>query len=177
LLRVVRALPLLLPLALVAPLISPSPVQAAALDGEDGEDSEAPKTYDYGARVRIELRMEDGTIVKHRGEMRSFGNEWRFEFDGADHHHALTLNATGEEGDKQLEVTLAYERDGMAVIAPFKNTYPVRKRQSLWTHDGSLAIALTFIPTKFEREDTSRDDKEKLNPDDNDDPLGGNLFD
>jgi hypothetical protein len=168
----IRALPLVLPLALVAPLITSNQVQAAAQDGEDSEQ----QTYDYGARVRIEVRMEDGTIVKHRGEMRSFGNEWRFEFDGADHHHVLTLNAAGEEGDKQLEVTLAYERDGMAVIAPYKDKYPVRKRQSLWTQDGKLAIALTFIPTKFEREDTSRDDKEKIDPGDDDDPLGGNLF-
>ncbi|WP_146657971.1 hypothetical protein [Enhygromyxa salina] len=173
--RIVRVLPLVLPLALVAPLVSPTQVQAAAQNGEDGSDSEE-QTYDYGARVKIEVRMEDGTVVKHRGEMRSFGNEWRFEFDGADHHHALTLNASGEEGDKKLEVTLAYERDGMAVIAPYKDTYPVRKRQSLWTQDGKLAIALTFIPTKFEREDTSRDDKEKIDPGDSDDPLGGNLF-
>lgn len=169
--RIARALPLVLPLVLVAPLAAPTQVQAAAEDGDEEE-----KTYDYGAKVKIELRMEDGTIVKHRGEMRSFGNEWRFEFDGADHHHVVTLNAEGEEGKKQLEVTLAYERDAMAVIAPYKDTYPVRKRQTLWTEDGKLAIALTFIPTKFEREDQSRDDKDKIDPDENDDPLGGNLF-
>lgn len=169
--RIARALPLVLPLALIAPLVTPAQVQAAAADGEDDEPS-----YDYGARVKIELRMENGTIVKHRGEMRSFGNEWRFEFEGADHHHLVTLNAAGKEGDKQLEVTLAYERDGMAVIAPYKDSYKVRKRQTLWTEDGKLAIALTFIPKKFEREDKSRDDKDKIAPDEDDDPLGDNLF-
>jgi hypothetical protein len=169
--RIVRALPLVLPLALVAPLVTPTQVQAAA----GGEDEDEP-SYDYGAKVRIEVRMENGTVVKHRGEMRSFGNEWRFEFEGADHHHVVTLNAEAEEGDKQLEVTLAYDRDGMAVIAPYKDTYKVRKRQTLWTEDGKLAIALTFIPTKFEREDKSRDDKDKIDPGDDDDPLGGNLF-
>lgn len=167
--RIARALALVLPLALVMPLVmSGAPAQA----GEDGEE----KTYDYGAKVKIELRMEDGTEVTHRGEMRSFGNEWRFEFDGAEHSHAVTLNAEGKEGDKELEVTLAYDRDGTAIIAPFKADFPVRKRQAFWTDTGKIAIALTFTPTKFEREDKSRDDKDKIDPGDDDNPLGGDLF-
>ena len=169
--RLTSACTLLIPLAFVAPMMSPAPATAAELAQAEDE-----KDYDFGAKVRIELRMENGDIVKHRGEIRSFGNEWRFEFDGADHHHIVNLDLAGKEGDKSFEVTLSYERDGMDVIAPYTDTYPVRKRQSLWTTDGKLAIALTFIPYKFEREDQSRDDKDKVNPDDNDDPLGGNLF-
>lgn len=142
-----------------------------------GESDKKQQEYDYGAKVTIELRMEDGAVVKHRGELRSFGDEWRFEFDGADHQHAVLLTAETEEGSKKLEVTLAYERDGMPVIAPYTDTYTAKKRQTLWTEDGSLAIALTFTPAKFAREDKSRDEKEKIkiNPD-NDDPLGGNPF-
>ena len=165
-----RALPLLLPLALVAPMTVSTPAAAAESDAA-GEDE---KNYDFGARVKIELRMENGDIVKHRGEIRSFGNMWTFEFDGADHHHVVTLDVEGAEGDKSFEVTLSYNRDGMDVIAPYTDTYLVRKRQSLWTTDGKLAIALTFIPTKFEHEDTSR--KDELKPDDGDDPLGPSLF-
>jgi hypothetical protein len=169
--RIARALPLVLPLALPIALVAPTIVLAPA--SADAGESET-KEYDYGAKVTIEVRMEDGTIVKHRGEMRSFGNEWRFEFDGADHRHGVILTAETEEGKKTLEVTLAYERDGTPIIAPFTDTYTAKKRQALWTEDGSVAIALTFYPTKFAREDTSRDDKEKLDPgDDNDDPLGG----
>jgi hypothetical protein len=167
--RILRSLALALPLALVLPLVSPSKAHAA---GEDDEE----QTYDYGAKVKIELRMEDGTTVTHRGEMRSFGNEWRFEFEGAEHSHLVTLNAEGKEGDKQLKVTLAYDRDGMAIIAPFKADFPVRKRQSFWTDTGKIAIALTFTPTKFEREDKSRDDKDKIDPGGDDNPLGGDLF-
>lgn len=166
--RIARALPLVLSLALIAPTIVVAP-DAHAGDSE----SKKEKEYDYGAKVTIEVRMEDGTVVKHRGEMRSFGNEWTFEFDGADHRHGVILTVEAEEGSKTLEVTLAYERDGTPVIAPFSDTYTAKKRQALWTEDGSLAIALTFFPTKFEREDTSRDDKEKIKPDDSDDPLGG----
>jgi len=165
-----RALPLLLPLALVAPMAVASPAAAAEL--EAGDDDE--KDYDFGAKVRIELRMENGDTVKHRGEIRSFGTLWTFEFDGADHHHVVTLDVAGEEGDKEFDVTLSYNRDGMDVIAPYTDTYRARKRQTLWTTDGKLAIALTVIPTKFEREDTSR--KDKIKPDDTDDPLGPNLF-
>lgn len=166
-----RALTLTLPLALVAPMLVSAPVHA----GEDS--SERDKTYDYGAKVKIEIRMENGAIVKHRGELRTMGTDWRFEFEGEGHRHVLVLNAEGEEGDKKLKVTLAYDRDGTAIIAPYTSDWKVRKRESLWTQDGSMAIALTFIPTKFEREDTSRDDKDQINPDDNDDPLGGDLFD
>jgi hypothetical protein len=172
--RITRALPLVLPLvlplALLMPLVSPSHAHAAVEDGDEDQ------TYDYGAKVKIELRMEDGTTVTHRGELRSFGNEWRFAFEGGEHSHVVTLNADGKEGDKQLKVTLAYDRDGMAIIAPFKADFPVRKRQSFWTDTGKIAIALTFTPTKFEREDKSRDDKDKIAPGDDDNPLGGDLF-
>ena len=163
---------LALPLALAAPLLVSAP--ATAGDG-DGDEKQQP-TYDYGAKVSIELRMEDGTLVKHRGVLRSFGNEWRFEFEGAGHKHTVVLNAESEEGQKTLEVTFAYDRDGTTVMAPYTTTYVARKRQSLWTHDGKIALALTFTPTRFEREDKSRDDKQKVKPDDNDDPLGGPLF-
>lgn len=160
---------LALPLALVAPMIALIMVAPSPADAGDSETKE----YDYGAKVTIEVRMENGTVVKHKGEMRSFGNEWRFEFDGAEHQHGVILTAETEEGSKSLEVTLAYERDGTPIIAPFTDTYTAKKRQALWTEDGSLAIALTFFPTKFAREDTSREDKEKIKPDDSDDPLGG----
>ena len=166
--RIARALPLIpliIPLALIAPTIVLAPVATAA----------ETKQYDYGAKVTIEVRMENGTVVKHRGELRSFGNEWRFEFDGADHHHVVTLNAESEEGSKTLEVTFAYERDGSPVIAPFTDTYTAKKRQAFWTDDDSLGFALTFVPTKFERQDKSRDEKEKIKPDDSDDPLGGGI--
>ncbi|MFO7566069.1 MAG: hypothetical protein R6X02_25720 [Enhygromyxa sp.] len=164
--RIARALPLVLPLALLAPTLVTAPSTAVA-----GESNE--KQYDHGAKVTIEVRMPDGKIVKHRAEMRSFGTQWRFEFEGADHQHALLLSAEAEEGSKTLEVEIAYERDGSPVIAPFTDTYTAKKRQAFWTEDDSLAIALTFYPTKFERKDTSRDDKEKIKPDDSDDPLGG----
>jgi hypothetical protein len=166
--RIARALSLVLPLTLVASTVVLAPASV------DAGESDKEKEYDQGAKVTIEVRMEDGTVVKHRGEMRSFGTEWRFEFDGADHRHGVLLTAESEDS-KTFEVTLAYERDGTPVIAPFTDTYTAKKRQALWTEDGSLAIALTFFPTKFEREDKSRDDKDKIKPDDSDDPLGGGL--
>jgi hypothetical protein len=164
---ILQRIALVLPLALVAPMV------LAPASADAGESEKKEIEYDYGAKVTIEVRMEDGTIVKHRGEMRSFGNEWRFEFDGGEHRHGVVLTAESEEGSKTLEVTLAYERDGSPVIAPYKDTYTAKKRQVLWTEDETLALALTFTPHKFPREDKSRDDKEKIKPDDNDDPLGG----
>ena len=158
----------------LAPLVSSAPAQAAVGASDGNKDKDTDKDYDYGAKVAIELRMENGKVVKHRGEMRSFGNEWRFEFDGADHHHLVTLSAEGEEGSKSLEVTFAYERDGTAIIAPYTETFKARKRQAMWTEDGKMAIALTFHPKKFEREDSSRDDEDQIAPDDSDDPLGSN---
>lgn len=178
LMRAIRSLALALPLALIAPMVvQPGTARADVGATQMGEDGE--KNYDFGLKVRIELRMEDGTTVKHRGDMRTMGMDWRFEFDGADHHHVLVLNAEGKEGDKVMPLTLSYERDGMDVIAPYKSDWKTRKRETLWTTDGKLAIALTLIPYKFEHEDKSRDDKDKIignEGEDDDDPLGGNLF-
>jgi hypothetical protein len=165
--RIARALPLLVPLALVAPMLTSPSVATAGVNDEE-------PTYDYGAKVTIEVRIGNGVVTKHRGEIRSFGNEWRFEFDGGDHHHAFVLNVEGEEPAKTLEVTLSYDRDGTPIIADFKDTYTARKRQAFQTEDGSVGIALTLTPTKFERDTTKRDDKEKLDPIGGDDPLGGN---
>ena len=166
-----RALPLALPLVLVAPLAFVGGGATASTPTAVGDQDEPQ--YDWGAKVTIELRMENGKVVKHRGEMRSFGNEWRFDFDGEGHKHLVTLNAESEEGSKTLEVTLAYDRDGTPIIAPFTDTYTAKKRQTLWTENGDFAVALTFTPTKFPRKDTERDDKQQIKPDDNDDPLGG----
>lgn len=149
-------------------------VAEPAWAGDDQDEDE--KTYDRGAKVKIELRQENGKVVKHRGEMRSFGTDWRFEFEGEGHHHVVVLNANNEEGSKTFDVTLAYERDAIDVIAPYSTEFTARKREALWTDDGKIAIALTFYPKKFEREDKSRDDDEQIKPDDSDDPLGGNLF-
>ncbi len=142
----------------------------AAAEGEQAK----PPEYDLGAKVKIELRMEDGTIVKHRGELRSYGNDWTFDFEGADHTHQVVLNVEGSEGESKLDVTLSYSRDGSLVIPPFTTDFTAKKREVLWTEDGTLALALLFTPTKFPREDKTRDDKDKIAPgEDNDDPLGG----
>ena len=70
------------------------------------------------------------------------------------------------------EALKVIEKDGTVYFAMIPGVYSLKDLDG----DGKLAIALTFIPYKFEREDQSRDDKDKVNPDDNDDPLGGNLF-
>ncbi|NVB40905.1 hypothetical protein G6O69_23905 [Pseudenhygromyxa sp. WMMC2535] len=168
-----RSLSVALPLLLVSPLMFAEPAWAADAESEDGAEE---KTYDYGFKVKIEVRMENGTTVKHRGEIRTMDTDWSFDFEGADHKHVVVLSTKAEEGDKVVDLTLAYNRDGMDMIAPYTSKWKVRKRETLWTTDGSLAVAIILIPTRFEREDTSRDDKDKIAPDDNDDPLGDNLF-
>lgn len=165
---IVRALPLVLPLALISPLAASQPAQAEEVQAKDGDE----KTYDWGAKVQIELLMEDGQEVSHSGEMLTLGPEWPFEFEGADHHHTIRVEANGKEGSKKLEARWSYERDGEAIIPEFEATYTSRKRQVLWNAEHTVAIALTFTPTKFEREkDKSRDDKDKIEPDEGDDPL------
>jgi hypothetical protein len=169
-----RALPFALPLLLGLLLGAAAPAAASEPSPAGDKDKDKDETeYDYGAKVSIELRQENGKVVKHRGELRSFGNEWRFEFEGEGHQHLVTLNAESEEGSKTLEVTLAYERDGSPIIAPFTDTYTARKRQAVWTDNGDFAVALTLTPTKFPRQTTQRDDKQQIKPDDSDDPLGG----
>ena len=164
--KLARALPVVLPLALISPMLTAAPAQAEAVEAGDGE-----KDYDYGAKVKIELLMEDQSEVAHKGDILTLGTEWPFEFEGAEHNHQVNIFADGEEGKKNFDVTFSYYRDGEEVIAEFQDVYKAKQRQIVWNADQTIAIAITMTPYKFKREDKSRDDKDKIAPDDTENPL------
>ena len=164
--KLVRALPVVLPLALISPMVVSTPAQAEAVEAGD-ED----KGYDYGAKIKIELLMEDHSEVAHKGDILTLGTEWPFEFEGADHRHQINVFADGEEGKKKFDVTFSYFRDGEEIIAEFQDVYKAKSRQIVWNADQTIAVAITLTPYKFTREDSSRDDKDKIAPDDTDNPL------
>jgi hypothetical protein len=159
--KIARALCLVVPVTLAAPAVLGSSSAAAA----EEEDQEAQRAAD----VKIEIRQEDGKVVTYRGELLSYGIDFKLEFEGEGHAHEVTLNI--QEGtSKKLKVKLAYDRDANPIIAPYVVDFEPKKREVLWADD--IAMALTFKPKKIKPKDTTRDEDEQFKPEENDDPLG-----
>jgi hypothetical protein len=154
----ILALPLLLGVALSA-----GPSVAHAGEGEQDEGTLA-------ADVKVEVRLENGKIVTHLGEVPVYEMDHTFSFDGEGHAHALTLNIKQGDAPGKLVVRLSYERDSTPIIAPYTTDFKARKREVLWAED--IAIALTFKPKRVKPKDTSRDEGEQIEPDKSEDPLG-----
>jgi hypothetical protein len=150
--------------ALVASFISLPLVPVLAHAG----DSEGEKTHDDGALVKIEIRLENGKIVKHTAEVRELGMDWNVEFDGEEHHHGFVFNIVKD--GKKAKTKLAYSRDGEKIVAPFVSAFQTGKREVLRTDKG-IAFAFTVTFKKFPRSDDARE-KDRLEPDGGDDPLG-----
>lgn len=141
--------------------------EQAPVAADDGDKDE----YTQGAKVKIEVRQENGKVVKHRGLIEAYGIPQHFEFKGEGHEHDILLMVDENDG-KSVKIQLGYDRDGAAIIAPFDDTWKKKKRDVVWTDDGKIAIALTITPTKIKVEDKGRDDKDRIDPIGGDDPLG-----
>lgn len=152
---------LAVPVTLAAPALLGSSSAAAA----EEEDQQAQRAAD----VKIEIRQENGKVVTYRGEVLTYGMDFKMEFEGEGHAHEVTLNIQ-EGNSKKLKVKLAYDRDAAPIIAPYVTDFKPKKREVLWADD--IAMALTFKPKKIKPKDTSRDEDEQLKPDEGDDPLG-----
>lgn len=162
-----RTLALLLPLTIAAPLFAPLPSAVASEDDEEGKMT-------WAADVKIEAKQENGKVVTKRFTVDSFDMDWPLKFEGQGHKHIVTLNIKAKDDKaRKLEVTLAYERDGVEIIAPFTSDWTAKKRDFVKTDDGQFAIALTIKPKRVKAKDQSRDDDEQVDPDGGDDPLGG----
>jgi hypothetical protein len=156
-----RAVCVALPLALAIPAVA-APQTALAADGEDDNAIDA-------ADVKIEVRLENGKVVKHNAEVPAMEMDHKIEFEGEGHFHELTLNIK-KTGKGKLSVRLAYDRDATPIIAPYTTDFKAKKREVLWAEN--IALALTIKPKKVKPKDTSRDEDDQLQPDESDDPLG-----
>lgn len=157
---IARAFCLALPLAVALPAVA-IPGIALAAEGEDeGIDA---------ADVKIEVKLENGKVVKHVAEIPAMEMDHKVEFEGEGHFHEMVFNIKRESKGKLL-VKLSYDRDASPIIAPFTTDFTAKKREIL--RAGNIAIALTIKPKKVKPKDTSRDEDDQVEPDDSDDPLG-----
>lgn len=123
------------------------------------------------AAVEVEIRQESGKIVKGSTQL-----EWNedgslsIDEDGTKHRVDLRIDRQGKSS--KLAVTVAYDRGGKAIIAPYEFSTKVKKRYVVRI-EGNLSLAVTVTPKKVEPP-KEEDDKPKLDLDsDADDPLAG----
>lgn len=147
---------------IAAPALASAPATPVAAEAEQ------PKQV---ADVKVEIRQESGKVVKGSAQL-----EWNedgslsIEEDGTKHKVKLRLEREGKS--KKVNVTVAYDRGGEAIIAPYEFSAKVKKREVLRI-EGNLAIAVTITPKKL-APPKKKDDKPKVDlGGDADDPLSG----
>lgn len=157
-----------------------APVGAA----EGDQTAEAPRQV---AQIKIEIKLESGRVIKPEDNFTvEFGvdNSLEIQAEGSSHLFSVKVDKKGSKKDsKDVSVTVGYNRDGEAVIAPYTFDTKVKKREVVRV-EGGLAIALTVTPKKAEGDKPPEDEEvvpeEKQKPrdkieisEDEDDPLGG----
>lgn len=144
--------------------VAERPARAADLPMAEAETKQV-------AHVKVEIRQESGEVAKNTAQL-----EWNAEsdvsFKGAEHQHDVQLKLVRPSAkSSKLSVTLSYNRDGEAIIAPYTIDTKVKKREVIRI-EGGLAIALTVTPKKV-KVAPPKEKKPGFNPGEGDDPLSG----
>lgn len=144
--------------------VAPSPAAAALTPMAEADTKQV-------AQVKLEIRQESGKVAKNTAQL-----EWNaasgISFEAADHQHDVHLELVRPSAkSNKLSITVAYERDGEAIIAPYTVDTKVKKREVIRI-EGGLAIALTVTPKKV-KVAAPIDKKPDFNPGEGDDPLSG----
>jgi hypothetical protein len=176
-------------------------VEAADPDDEEVEDVEdegsedvVEQPKDEVAQVKIEIKLESGRVVKPESIFTvDYGVDSNLEIqaDGAKHQFLLNIKRKGDKNGKakkneQVSITVGYDRDGEAIIAPYTFDAKVKKREVLRI-EGGVAIAFVITPKKVGSadapkeeelpeelpEEKPRDKKKKIETCKDDDPLCG----
>lgn len=164
-------------------LVGPTAVEAA--QGDDKTEAEAEREV---AQVKLEIKLESGRVVKLPSDFTvDFGvqNALEVEADGSKHAFSVMVEKKGESKAKEIKVTVGYDRDGEAVIAPYSFNTKAKKREVVRI-EGGLAFAVTITPKKIKGEGGTATEEEELPPEptepprekieiaeDENDPLGG----
>lgn len=159
--------------------------------GEGSEDPSQPK--DEVAQVKIEIKLESGRVVKPENAFTvDYGVDSNLEIqaEGAKHQFLLNVKRKGDKGKeaKEISITVGYDRDGEAIIAPFTFDAKVKKREVLRI-EGGIALAFVVTPKKVQGAEPPKDEgngeeqpeeqpkpkekKKKIETCDADDPLCG----
>lgn len=148
-----------------------APVAASAAGPEPTPVAEKDKKKTKSmALVKVEIRLENGKVVKSTGNLLDWNEEGFVVFDGEGQNHNVTM--TPKKDGNKLRIKIAYTRDGTAIIAPFTYETAPKKREILRSDDG-LALAITVTPKNVKPDEKPKRDDSIEGPEDPDDPLGG----
>ncbi len=161
------------------------PVGVSAADGDD--EAEVEDAEHEVAQIKIEIKLESGRVVKPDDNFTvDFGveNALAVEADGSNHQFMLKVERKkeGKNKAKVVALTVGYDRDGEAIVAPYTFDAKVKKREVLRI-EGGMALAFTITPKTIkgdapqDEEEVPEEPKEKnkkiLDVCDADDPLCG----
>lgn len=136
-----------------------------AVRGEDDSEGAPEQPKDEVAQVRIEIKLESGRVVKPENIFTvDYGVDSNLEIqaDGAKHQFLLNIKRKGKQGKeaKEVSITVGYDRDGEAIIAPFTFDAKVKKREVLRI-EGGIALAFVVTPKKVEGEAAPKQEEEQ----------------
>lgn len=141
---------------LVGPVVD---VRAAEPAGPASEDEKVVREI---AKVKIEVKLESGRVVKPESDFTvDYGVDSSLEIqaEGAQHEFMLNIKRKGD-GTKEVSITIGYDRDGEAIIVPYTFDAKVNKREVLRI-EGGIAIAFTITPKKVTGETKPPADEEQ----------------
>lgn len=122
--------------------------------------------------VRVEIKLP-GAVLKSNYQRLEWDMPDAVELERGDAKHRVDVTvAKRDDNGRKLTLTVSYEQDGRAVIAPFTFDTTAKKREILST-EGGVALAITVKPKKVAVEKTERDEDEQLDGHQSDDPLDG----
>ncbi len=160
---------------------------------EDAEEGEAPEDQveqpkDEIASIKLEIKLESGRVIKPERDFTvEYGvdNSVEIQAEGAKHHFLINVRRKSKD-DKgpEVSITVGYDRDEEAIIAPFTFKAKVKKREVLRIEGGS-AIAFVVTPKKVageapkaeeqpeEPQEKPKSKRKKIETCKDDDPLCG----
>ena len=98
------------------------------------------------ASVKVELKQENGKVLKYDGAVLDWGADGNVEFKYDDHIHDVALRIDRpNDKEKLIKLTVGYTKDGRAVIEPHTLDSEIKKREVIRI-DGGVAIAITVTP-------------------------------
>ncbi len=166
---------------------------ATAVEAAEGDDQTQAEADHEVAQIKIEIKLESGRVIKPEDNFVvdwGVSNSLEIQADGSTHQFSLMVERkdgsdkkSGKKKGKPVDITVGYDRDGEAVIAPYTFEGKTKKREVLRI-EGGMAIALTITPQKakgeapeeeeVEVEEEKRPSKKKIEiSEEENDPLGG----
>lgn len=131
----------------------------------EDEDQDTAKVAREVAQVKIEIKLESGRVVKPEGDFTvDYGVDSSLEVqaDGAVHQFMLNIKPKGKD-NKEVSLTVGYDRDGEPIVAPYTFDAKVKKREVLRI-EGGMALAFTITPKKIEGQAPPSDEEQPTEP-------------